>query len=804
MKKKSFYPFIIIFLSMVLFTCSLSAAQKSEVELSDKTIVSVNGSTVTLLQDKKVLWQKEFAGLKKLKKINVDVFSLQGGGSAVLINSKEPKNKNYKIVLLKKEKSSALEILFEGSPQYKGDSGERYATEVRIERTGGDEYVVVKGTVYDGAHICGENVKPLIFRDVYDLKKGKFVEASLNRFFADAILIEGTPVDTSSEKSGSGNFLIPEFASSVSGDEHSTIMLTPPYSVVDNNPLSYWEPGSKTGIGEFITFNTKSSLFEITEVTISLDAGKKRRIRPASLFLVSDSKSYLLKFPKEGKHINFKFPKAFKSSCISVVIDSIDSKSGNKPPALQNITLLTQLDSKEGLSRLVKMLNDSKQGEEAVMTLRGLHLEGAAAIRESFNDLTVKGQKRGAKVLADVDGEGSVSILAKTAVTYDRDEIPEIITALVSLKDKAVAGVSPYADSKDDEVFKRALYLLEMLNTGEAFKKIASLNSKTKKRRERVKAALAEMLNETNVEILIDAINNAKQSSKNFNHYFDLLNVAADSNSQNLKSIAATLANETFINESSFENRYRSLNVLITADDNKFFDTVLEAAVDKDREIRAAALKNIWKYKDGENDQKIISKLTAAFGDGEPAVRLAALESFKHFIDETTLAGLELLLNDPWPYVRREVIENAALLKGENAAQIIVEGMNDESPLVIMAALKGAKGFKGSKQIDNQIIQILKDKKSKPSVLSKSAETLSLRCIQNEEAIDALMILLQKGAEPLADKVDIMVAVSCAKALGVIGTKKAIESLKEALKRSNPATDRAIKAALQADKNRCK
>jgi hypothetical protein len=63
--------------------------------------------------------------------------------------------------------------------------------------------------------------------------------------------------------------------------------------------------------------------------------------------------------------------------------------------------------------------------------------------------------------------------------------------------------------------------------------------------------------------------------------------------------------------------------------------------------------------------------------------------------------------------------------------------------------------------------------------------------------------VLRKGAEPLARSEDIEAAVEAARALGRIGGERAKELLEKARRRSNPATDKAIDAALKSLGQRC-
>ena len=69
--------------------------------------------------------------------------------------------------------------------------------------------------------------------------------------------------------------------------------------------------------------------------------------------------------------------------------------------------------------------------------------------------------------------------------------------------------------------------------------------------------------------------------------------------------------------------------------------------------------------------------------------------------------------------------------------------------------------------------------------------------------MDLLFEVLKTGAEQLASAEEIEAAIAASAAMGAIGTDRAEELLVKAAKRSNPSTDRAIKATLTTLGKRC-
>ena len=131
----------------------------------------------------------------------------------------------------------------------------------------------------------------------------------------------------------------------------------------------------------------------------------------------------------------------------------------------------------------------------------------------------------------------------------------------------------------------------------------------------------------------------------------------------------------------------------------------------------------------------------------------------------------------------------------EDAAAILKKAIGDPSPRVREAALRQAGPVAGE-EIDRMIEERLGDEEELPRLTRLAANAAGARC--QETALPALFAILQKGAEPLANPDDLLSAVFAARAMGTIGGETAKKLLKKAKTRSNPRTDKAIGAALEA------
>jgi HEAT repeat protein len=157
--------------------------------------------------------------------------------------------------------------------------------------------------------------------------------------------------------------------------------------------------------------------------------------------------------------------------------------------------------------------------------------------------------------------------------------------------------------------------------------------------------------------------------------------------------------------------------------------------------------------------------------------------------------------DDPWPHVRATVATVASQLPPDNALPILGRAIGDKAAQVRLAALKSAIRI-GDPRADQIIETRLRAPDEKSQIKAKAAWGAGKRC--QRSALPLLFELLTQGAEPLADFDQISVGVTAARAMGDIGGEEAKALLEKASRRSNPATDRAIEAALKTLGQQCR
>ena len=278
----------------------------------------------------------------------------------------------------------------------------------------------------------------------------------------------------------------------------------------------------------------------------------------------------------------------------------------------------------------------------------------------------------------------------------------------------------------------------------------------------------------------------------------DLLRVAAISPA--LHDRIFHLVESVYDEKTSFEDKYRLLTILGQLGCGFSRKRLLSATHDSDTQIRAVSLLGLGRC--DENEAAVRTALENGLRDAETPVRLAALATLatNDLVSGLVPAIRKLAEYDPWPKVRSSAVATVLRLPPDVALPILEQAEKDTSPMVRKAALEGAFQFR-AKRADQIIERRLKDPDESNPVKLRAAVASGKRC--QSTALPALFEILRIGAEPLAPFDAVETAVAAAKAMGEIGTPEAIEMLKEARKRSNPATDKAIDNAL-AGESRCR
>jgi HEAT repeat protein len=800
----------VIFTALLIFP-ALSQAEKSvEVEAGKKIVL--NQGTVTLAIDGKASAGKQIAqDVTAESKDDLTAIPVADGAVAIHAVTEDKAKSVFEAVFLMRPGRNTLDLIWNGRTSLKGDPGERAADAVRFQDLTQDNIPEITiGKISEAHRLCGQEELPLLFRQVYDLKSGKFRPILAKRpGLAPTADLEGTVAEPAT--------VVPlidqisaESASRSAGDKGDLLFLSKPSAASDKDRSTVWTPGTGNGAGEMATFHVASDVYGVTRVGISAlptgTDGKTKYDRPKSLILSTDKEVYRLIFKDDPATtptgvVWFLLPKPSLTSCLSLVVESTYAPGPKSPFGLAEIQLMTEVDEPNGLNRLAADLNTPKLRRQAAMLLKKVGDRALLPIRGAWKKLDAFGRRLAAEVLSESCAAQAADLLAEAALDPDALTREAAIPGLRRAPDKAAAALEKYLSSKDDTVFTAAVEASAALGTESAVNAMASRLGRTdRKRREILISAIVKSVKDTpeNAEDMWSSVKDAEANNEK-ERMVPLLLVAAEYSG--LKDRVFEKASALYDAASSFAERYLLIEVLGKVSCGNSQDRLVTAATDKDTEIRAAAIRGISVCAEGPAANDVLVK---GLSDPEPPVRLAALDAvsfgrssnFKSSIDTVSFIAHA----DPWPVVRAHAVRLAVLFPRDKAVLFLRDASRDRSPDVRELALIAVMQYFG-KDADAVIEERLMSDNETEKLKTQAAVAAGRRC--QKSAVPALTAVLKKGAEPMADPDLQEAAVAAALALGDIGTKEAVSILKKVKERSNPATDRAIEAALKSPGSQC-
>ncbi len=714
-------------------------------------------------------------------------------------------------LFIPKKQKKSLDVVWQSTTTLAGDPGERIGPALRFSDLTGDGLPeVVLGQVSETVRLCGKKELPLLFRKVYDPKKKRFRPVLARR---PALLepkdLDGTPDPGKGPTQSLIQQVLPTAVSRMAGDRGEPILLSLPTVLLDGDPATPWTPIPGNGAGEFASFDILANAYGVTRIGIRpLPKAKrlKRYDRPRTLLLATETSVLRLHFPEDpldqpDKVIWFDLPVPVKTSCLSLIVETTYAQSPKRFLALAEMIVLTEADTAEGLMRLAKDLKNPNKRRQAAMLLERAGTDSMEPIRTVWPSLDLQGRRRALNVLSNVGPAESSDLLVEAVLDRDPETHQIAQRGLKAAGNAAVVPLSNVLKSPDNDRFTAAADLLASLDSPDALKALITVSGKGNRKRRaflRSRIAMATGRDPKRADLLWAQIDNADQH-KNKEMLFDL--IRAGLGTPGLAKPISELTNRLYERSSSFDDRYRLLDVMGQLGCHLEGDHLVDAARDPDHLIRMVAVSGLGACIVASKG--IAPVLHHALLDKAPEVRLAALQTIKKVrLAGTALDKLtDLAGSDPWPEVRALVVSNTTQLSPEQALPLLEQAHRDSSIRVRTATLKSAASFPGDKT--DQIIEAhLLNENELPELRLKAAHIAGTRC--QKSFLPALFEVLQKGAEPLADYKDISAALTAAKAMGAIGGPEAETLLKKARQRSNPATDKAIDAALATLGEQCK
>ncbi|MBN2340345.1 MAG: HEAT repeat domain-containing protein [Deltaproteobacteria bacterium] len=785
------------FLSVWFAAASAWAAKT--LALEDGAVLTVDAHRIQLTRDKKILFETPIEVVAD--KADIQIASVSASHTAFLVTiAGDPV---YRLLGIRT--GDTVELIWKEAVVYRGDVGEQWATDVRLLDLDGDGVIdIVKGILYQGVRLCGHTAAPLLFREKYDVKKKEFVPTQGGRSIQLKTSLE-PDVKTEVGPLQGVQFLTADSVSSSVGDDRNPLLLTPPFSLVDGRSESGWTAGSGNGVGEFASFTTLSSEWKVTAVGIrvasqDVSAKKKRNSdrfsSPPSVMVSLSHSAYRLRLPSDEGLYWFMLPVPQQTTCLSVILEDPGARNQD-PMALFEVQVRTELDSPDGLKKLVAQLDDDDLGEQAKTVLRSLGKSVYAAIAVQWKKLSVQGKRRAVRLIAEIAPEQGVSLLVSAAMGDSSFILDDILSALAKTKGRGEVVLAKYLKNRSAKKFFVAVQLLVDLNSDAGFEQLVQAvgMSEDAMRKKELLAAIGQMtVDAPHRAANVLAAADAARQNDDIATMFQWLAIAVETTSA--AEEAALMARDVYA-ISEFENQYRALRIIAAAKELfsiQFFQQVAKSENKFLRYLVAGALAAFG------DSAEAVAVLTQLAGDNEPLVQIEALTSLlksKNVAkqDSVTAAGDSL-----WPQVRALAVLNSVHLP-KVKKQMVTNGLSDDSEIVVMEALRVSTTI-DDHRLDSGVTGIMTASKH-AALLERSAQVAGARCQNDDATLDALFELLRMGAEPLANSTEKVIAVAAARSLGQIGSPLAVKHLKKAREHSNLTTDRAIDTALAHAKDGC-
>lgn len=779
-------------------TISICSASATVVEntLEDGAVLSLAQGKLVLKNGDKELDSIDFEAIEALAvmkvhtlDVGVQAFEISWTGDEI-----------YRVVGIRQK--DRLKVVWQGAVVYRGDLGEQMATDVRIEDIDGDgKKEIVKGTLYEGVQLCGHKDAPLLFRSVFDMKKKKFVYRPLPR---SVLSTTSLPVAESFVPNNAlhWSFLSASGVSSCSGDDQNPLLLTPPWALVDDRTETGWISGNANGDGEFVSFSTISSHWKITAIGIEVaevfKARKADRFSiPSSLLLLTETEQFRLALQgKPGKQW-FVLPKPISTSCLSLILEA--GENNWDPMALFEVSVQTELHRAGGLDMLVKSLDDSKRGEEALRVLRSVPKGVLEAVKRNWKALSIDGKRRAVRWLVEMAPVEGSHLIVSVAVTHSKYIEEDILRGMLSSKGRAEKVLGKYLTNKSNLKFEQAIEWLKKVGTTTAFEVLVeAASTRDSDRQKTIIEAVAKVagLNKSYLQPLVEKAAFAREKGDTTSMFVWLDIVSRQSNDEKQLEQTALIARQVY-EESEFENQYRALRIIAHSKTEFAIPFVVQESTSKNRHLRQMIASTLGNFPSSRDALETLLRLAQ---DKEPAVQMEAFTALEKWHSPTKKPVILVALSSPWPTVRALAVSNAGDVPSIYQ-RVVLKGLKDKHYRVVFEALQMATKLNDSK-ISAQVTRLLVSAKN-AIVLEQAAKTSGARCQKDEQTLKALFALLQIGSEPLANSTEKIIAVAAANALGRIGSMQAVAYLKEARKRSNLATDKAIDSAIASSSSSC-
>ncbi len=665
---------------------------------------------------------------------------------------------------------TAPRVIYQGySDRFEGVEGERHAERVEVlgARTGVQQILV--GELREDLLLCGRpallSVRALDAATL-ELKPALFQRLSV-REQNEAVRLTATPAQAAA---ADAVLLTADGASSAIGK---------PSSASDGNLETTWSEGrGKAGTGEFITFRAPSDVelgaFEL--VLRPPSGGPATGAAPAQLFLVSPSDVVKVELPADawttpGARFRVDLPKAWKASCVGVVLGDAPPKSGNVDVTIAELVAVPAGEGFTAESLLLDLEKSNVEARRAVSLLVARGPESAKLIAGAFDKASPTAQARMLDVLDQLPCEQAVDGYAVARQSESEDLQQRASNGFVRCVRSASGALTAALGKLGRADVAREARLAAELSVvdppGAVRELTPRLTDSSALRRRGLRMALAEAsrspLADQEVKAMLGDASLAPRTTT------ELMRSLGDRLPRYQPEASAALS-RILAKNPSLDVRFLLLRPAAylaerDAKAEKFLSHSISA--DPSPMVRSAAAEIVGEVGPLSRRMRTIQQsLLAAVDDKNVRVRAAAARSLGYAGYAVAHAPLTTRLeDDPWPLVRIEAAEGLGRLGGDPSLdKSLAEALEEDDSNEVRARAARALGRRGATDHASVVRDVFEDSDVAPEVRREAATALGAMC--DQEAVDALTDEAQKLLDPRLEPGARSLASASLRALG--------------------------------------
>lgn len=684
---------------------------------------------------------------------------LGGGHRAVLARVSDPAGRTWMALVTPPSRATEPpRVVFSGPADLAGERGAGAPNTLQLVDVDGHVDVVV-GTTSSEIDLCGRTA--LLSPRVLDPVSGELRAAKLQRLSdverRGATRIVATRADAAARRP-LGRLLVATGASSAVGA---------PTAVTDGDLATTWAEGrSAEGRGEFVTMRAPREVPLATlRFVVAPPSPDARVAAPRRVFVATDQRVYDVLLPEDGalqpgRAYVAKLDPPVSTSCVAV---ALDDAYPSRDPAHVDVTLAeveaeSEVERGRGVPELVELLGPGdKDARAAAGVLMRAGADARRMVGDRYESLPFAGRMLALDVADQSPCEESAPLYVRALAARDDAEVRHARTRLERCRKRAVpALVAATLDAAHPSQVRAAdeLGLVSPEDAADAIGKAIAAGGKParKKLGGLMGRALASPRADAAAARLISDV------APPLDERLRLLTLATPRlGAPNVAAAAKALLRDA---DATFESRYLALPAraaLAALGDEEQVAAMKRELAAPEPALRARAVALAAPL------PSLSALVIAAARDPEPRVRRAAAAGLARAGGDGASA-LTALFTDEWTFVRTSAYEAASTARELPLGAALVARLTAEPSALGQAALIDALSERGEPAARPVVRAALVDPKRPPEVRARAVRGAALLC--DAEAIDALVSLAQKGAQPTANDGERVLAGASIVALG--------------------------------------